>query len=95
MPISLDFETSHHYNKAIDGIDVPIAICIGKQSVELLAKLDTSAAHCIFERKYAEMLGLDVESGRLQPKNGSCDAARRPNFYSRKCLREKHLSPVG
>ena len=48
MPISLDFETSHHYNKAIDGIDVPIAICIGKQSLELLAKLDTGATHCIF-----------------------------------------------
>ena len=66
MPISLDFETSHHCNKTIDGIDVPIAICIGKQSVELIAKLDSGAAHCIFERKYAEMLGLDVESGRLQ-----------------------------
>jgi len=45
---------------------VPITLCIGRQSVELLAKLDTGAAHCIFERKYAEMLGVDVDSGRLQ-----------------------------
>jgi len=30
--------------------------------VDLLAKLDTGAAHCIFERKYGEMLGLAVES---------------------------------
>ncbi len=39
---------------------------MGRQSVELLAKLDTGAAHCIFERSYAEMLGVDVESGRVQ-----------------------------
>ena len=66
MPVSLDFDTSHQYAASIDGIEVPITLCIGRQSVELLGKLDTGAAHCIFERKYAEMLGLDVESGRLQ-----------------------------
>ena len=31
-----------------------------------LGKLDTGAAHRGFERKYAGILGLDVESGRLQ-----------------------------
>jgi hypothetical protein len=66
MSVSLAFDASHDYSEALDGIDVPIALCIGRQSVELLAKLDTGAAHCIFERKYAEMLGVDVESGRLQ-----------------------------
>jgi hypothetical protein len=66
MPVSFAFGTSHHYTSAIDGIEVPIMLCIGRQSVELVAKLDTGAAHCIFERKYAEMLGLDVESGQLQ-----------------------------
>jgi Aspartyl protease len=66
MPYTLDFETLHHYSEGTGGIDIPIALCIGSQSVGLMAKLDTGAAHCIFERKYAEMLGLDVESGRLQ-----------------------------
>jgi hypothetical protein len=66
MPVSLEFDTSHHYAEVADGISLPITLCIGRQSVELLAKLDTGAAHCIFERKYAEMLELDVESGRLQ-----------------------------
>lgn len=47
-----------------DGADV--LTTLARESVELLAKLDTGAAGCIFERKYAEMLGLDVESGRLQ-----------------------------
>jgi len=31
-----------------------------------MAKVDTGAAHCIFERRYAEMLGINPESGRLQ-----------------------------
>ena len=66
MPVSLAFDAVHHYTDALDGIDVPITLCIGRQSVELLAKLDTGAAHCIFERKYAEMVGMDAESGRLQ-----------------------------
>ena len=66
MPVSLEFDTTHQYTDAKDGINVPITLAIGRQSVELLAKLDTGAAHCVFERKYGEMLGLDVESGRLQ-----------------------------
>ena len=66
MPVSLAFDAAHHYTDALDGIEVPITLCIGRQSVELLAKLDTGAAHCIFERKYAEMLGVDVDSRRLQ-----------------------------
>jgi len=66
MPVSLEFDTAHQYTDAKDGIHVPITLAIGRESVELLAKLDTGAEYCIFERKYGEMLALDVESGRLQ-----------------------------
>ena len=66
MPVSLDFDTTHQYTDAKDGIHVPITLAVGRESVELLAKLDTGAEYCIFERKYGEMLGLDVQSGRLQ-----------------------------
>ena len=66
IPVSLAFDAAHHYTDGLDGIEVPITLRIGRQSVALLAKLDTGAAHCIFERKYAEMLGVDVDSGRLQ-----------------------------
>ena len=66
MPVSLEFDNTHQYTESTDGINVPITLAIGSQSVDLLAKLDTGAAHCIFERKYAEILGLEVESGRLQ-----------------------------
>jgi len=66
MPVSLEFSVSYQYNSSADGIEVPVTLRIGGQSVDLIAKLDTGAARCIFDRRYAEMLGLDVESGRLQ-----------------------------
>src|SRR5438105_8911444 len=66
MPTSLAFDTSHCYAGTTDGISVPATLSAGSRSVELLARLDTGAAHCIFERTYAEMLDLDINSGRLQ-----------------------------
>ena len=66
MPASLEFNATHRYAGTAEGINVPTTLRVGSQSVELLAKLDTGAAHCIFERNYAELLGLDMESGRLQ-----------------------------
>jgi len=65
MPVTLTFRASHRY-ASTDGIDIPTELRVGDQKVELIARLDTGAAHCIFERRYAEELGLDVESGRPQ-----------------------------
>jgi hypothetical protein len=65
MPVSIDFDFSHHYH-VDEGIEVPMALRVGNQSVDLIAKVDTGATHCIFDRRYAVLLGLDVESGRLQ-----------------------------
>jgi hypothetical protein len=39
-------------------------LSVGGKSVRLLAKLDTGADYCIFERVYGEQLGLNIESGR-------------------------------
>jgi hypothetical protein len=66
MPTQLEFAASHRYDSAKDGIEVPIALVSGNLSVEFVAKVDTGAAHCVFDRRYAEILGLNVESGRLQ-----------------------------
>jgi hypothetical protein len=63
--ISIEFAASCRYPSA-DGIEVPVKLGVGEQRIELIATLDTGAAHCIFERRYAEELGLDVESGRAQ-----------------------------
>lgn len=65
MAQSLRFDVSYNYAPA-DGIEVPIELRVGERKVELLARLDTGSAHCIFERRYADALGLDIESGRPQ-----------------------------
>ena len=66
MPVSMEFSVSHQYNFSAEGIEVPVTLGNGGQSVDLIAKLDTGAANCIFERRYAEILGINPESGRLQ-----------------------------
>jgi Aspartyl protease len=65
MTLSLSFDASHQYASA-EGIEIPTELRVGDQIIELIATLDTGAAHCIFERRYAEELGLDVEAGRSQ-----------------------------
>jgi hypothetical protein len=65
MPVPPTFDISHCYASE-GGINVPTELGVGDQRVELIARLDTGAAHCIFERRNAEELGLAVESGRPQ-----------------------------
>ena len=40
-------------------------LCCNEEEVDLEAKLDTGAEYCVFERSYAEALGLQVEAGEL------------------------------
>jgi hypothetical protein len=61
---TLRFHAKHQYRTAASGIEIPITISLdGMRTIDLLAKVDTGATFCIFQREYAEMLGLDVESG--------------------------------
>jgi hypothetical protein len=48
MSIAIAFGVEHRY-ASTDGIDIPTELCVGNQKVELIARLDTGAAHCIFE----------------------------------------------
>ena len=59
---SLDFEADLEYEESVAGILVPVRLIHGDRSVELTARLDTGAADCLFDRFYAEILGLP-ESG--------------------------------
>jgi hypothetical protein len=47
MPLTIEFTTSSRYMSA-DGIEVPTELRVGAQTVGLMARLDTGAAHCIF-----------------------------------------------
>lgn len=65
MATTLTFHHTHDYRaQARDGITIPIQLTVGQKAVRLLAKLDTGASCCIFERVYGEQLGLNIEGGR-------------------------------
>jgi hypothetical protein len=61
---ALTFAIEHGYQSSPAGIEVPIILERDEaRSVRLLAKVDTGATDCIFQRDYADQLGLPVESG--------------------------------
>ena len=73
----LEFETLHNYGREKDRIEVPVTLRSGEESVSFPAQVDTGATYCVFERTYAEILGLAVESGtplRFTTAMGSFDA---------------------
>lgn len=73
----LEFETLHNYGREKDRIEVPVTLRSGEETVSFPAQLDTGATYCVFERTYAEILGLSVESGaplRFTTAMGSFDA---------------------
>ena len=57
------------YRQVIDyptneaGITLLVSLAYGQQLLSVEAKLDTGAAYCLFERRYAQRLGIEVESG--------------------------------
>ena len=65
MTVPIEYRFSHGYEGGSKGIQVPVSLRFGKLSVELKASVDTGAAFCVFERRYAEDLGIPVESGRF------------------------------
>lgn len=63
MSESLEFAKTYNYNTLETGISLPVILQFGENFIEIHAKLDTGSTHCIFERKHAELLDLDIESG--------------------------------
>lgn len=62
----LSYDEVYFYNTLKKGITVPVYLKYDKLTVDLKAKIDTGAENCIFERKHAERLGVEVERGELQ-----------------------------
>ena len=59
----LHFQQGHSYRSTEDGIMIPVEIVWMDRQVQLFAVLDTGAEFCIFDRRLAESMGIDVESG--------------------------------
>ncbi|MBL8205261.1 MAG: hypothetical protein JNM09_13585 [Blastocatellia bacterium] len=66
MPEQLTFAIGYEYDSLQVGITVPVRLRTWSESIDLHAKIDTGASLCIFERKHAEQLGLNVESGAIE-----------------------------
>ena len=59
----LNFDTLHDYGPDKNSLEIPVTLHLGQSTVKFPARLDTGAAFCVFERGYAETLGLAVETG--------------------------------
>jgi hypothetical protein len=66
MPEQLSFAISYEYNSQQVGVTVPVRLRTWAEAIDVRAKIDTGASFCVFARKHAEQLGIDVESGKLE-----------------------------
>jgi hypothetical protein len=62
----LEFEKLLAYDAGESGITINTTLRLSGKSVSFPAKIDTGSALCIFERKYGEQLGFEIEKGLFQ-----------------------------
>ncbi len=62
----LEFANLYRYNTLENGINVPVTLKTGFQSVDFEAKLDTGASFCVFQRIHGARLGIGIENGISQ-----------------------------
>lgn len=62
---TVSFDEIYFYDTLKVGITVSIILSLSKEAIDFEAKVDTGSSFCVFERKQAERLNLDVESGDL------------------------------
>jgi hypothetical protein len=64
---TLAFRTKYAYSPSASGIEIEVGLRAGiSDPIRFLAKIDTGASFCIFQRDYAEQLGIEVEDGVRQ-----------------------------
>ncbi|MDQ3256682.1 MAG: retropepsin-like domain-containing protein [Acidobacteriota bacterium] len=66
MTHRLAFHFLHEYDPGLEGITLNIELSHAQARTRVLAKLDTGASLCIFQREHGEALGLDIEHGAPQ-----------------------------
>lgn len=62
---TISFDEIHFYDTRKVGITVSVILFSGSESIDFEAKIDTGASFCVFERKQAERLNIEVETGEL------------------------------
>jgi hypothetical protein len=66
MAYQLEFEKLLSYDVGEPGISLHATLKLKEQTLDVSVKLDTGASCCIFERRFAEALGFDIETGMRQ-----------------------------
>lgn len=66
MAENIDYDEIYYYDTLKKGITVPVYLKHDGQIADLKAKIDTGAENCVFERKHGELLGIEIENGKLQ-----------------------------
>lgn len=77
MSYQVVYQECHYYNLGKEDITLIAYLHTKRGQIEIETKLDTGAAFCLFERDYAERLGINVESGdkrRFGTLTGGFDA---------------------
>ena len=62
---NLNFEKLTLYNIDDSGINVEVEIGFGDLTTKFEAKIDTGASSCIFERRFGEEIGIEIETGDM------------------------------
>lgn len=65
MPYLLSFDHLFNYDPSQSGISLTISLQTDStlQIQEILCKVDTGSTFCVFQREYAEALGINLEEG--------------------------------
>lgn len=75
---NLSFDHEHSYSDDEVGITLGITVHVESGNpIQLIAKLDTGSKFCVFQKQYAELLGISLEDGDLvtiSTVNGSFQA---------------------
>ena len=74
--MNLSFRQQVDYSR-FDEITVTVELMSGAAEVIVQAKLDTGSKFCVFQPRYAQLLGIDLESGipeRIRAAAGSFPA---------------------
>ncbi len=63
MSHQITYRIEHRYQSLKGGISIPTILTVGSRSADCIAKVDTGAEYCLFQRGLAERLGLKLEDG--------------------------------
>jgi hypothetical protein len=59
----LSFRSRVQYEDQEPGVTMRVVLHAGDEDFECMARIDTGAAACLFQREVGESLGLDIEAG--------------------------------